>query len=110
MKRNSDLPWQELVRLVLQEYRKQLIFEHWEKSICQGNDFQFNTVERAFIDRDYSIRQLPYKQRFSLHVVGEGLNQIWQETQTNRDYLLKIWMKYCEANLAFESCLQELFI
>lgn len=110
MKRSSDLPWQELVKLVLQEYQKQLVFKYWEKSICQGNHFQFDVVEQAFVEQNYSIEQLPYEQRFSLHVVGEGLNQIWQETQSNRDYLLETLIRYCEANLAFESCFQELFV
>jgi len=110
MERIYELSWQELVKLVLLEYRKQLIFKYWEKSICQGNDLQFNVVEKAFVEQDYSIEQLPYEQKFSLHVVGEGLNQIWHETQANRDYLLKTLIHYCEANLAFESCFQELFI
>ena len=104
------LSWQELGQLVLQEYKKQLIFKHWEESICQGDDHQFDLVERAFLSGDYSLEQLPLEQRFSLQIVGNGISQIWQETQANREYLLQTLTKYFQANLAFESCFQELFV
>lgn len=105
----SNLSWQELIEEILRQYSKQLIFKHWENLICTGDDHDFDMVEKAFLEQNYALEQLPYEQLFSLRVIKDKFNDIWQETQDNREYLSITLWEYCQGNCAFESCFSELF-